>query len=156
MPLVAPLAGETIAVGAFTVQHRVCRCCKDPKPMFIARAPSGEIVAMGRSFRGLAHWRRWQLDPVIAYDKPWSWPEHEMNAWQKLCFYLARHDIELGDRPDPITRVHPECIRDDPSPGPRSADPERGDAAIEPEPGTREPTLPRGAADVAGQFSLWE
>ncbi len=119
--LVAPKPGEPLTLGAFTVECRVCTCCSEPKPRYFVRDAWGQVVAGGRSFRRLAHFRRWQLDPMVALrrtsdgepvveDEPAGWPVAEMNAWQKLGWYLARNDMQLGDTAEPIARRHPDCV----------------------------------------------
>ena len=167
--LVPPAPGETLTLGAFTVRCRVCKCCPGSTPTYVVRDGHGELVAMAKTFRLLAHYRRWQLDPMTALtfrkdgepvirSEPPGWPVDDMNAWQKLCWYLARNDLALGDIAYPITRVHPDYVQKRKAPaqakGPEPEPPPV--AARVPTQKPRGPTLPRGPADDAGQFSLWE
>jgi len=79
--------------------------------MFYVRNADGELLAAGQSFRALAHWRRWQLDPVIKFRWDWSWPDSDLNAFQLLVWSLARTDLSLGDIATPIPSIHPDCVR---------------------------------------------
>ena len=103
-----PGPGQILLIAGCTVTVKTCSCCKGAKPVFYVHS-GDEIVAMGRSWQGLCHYRRWQFDPVIKHSRPQSWPDEELNAWQLLGWAIARRDLAAEKTADPIPWTHPEC-----------------------------------------------
>ena len=178
--LTPPGVGEVLDLGLEIVECRACSCCAPDTssggPRYYVYSGALELLAMGHSWRRLAHHRGWQLDPMEVWRHPQSWPESEMNPYQLATWHELRVHLDLGDTAEPIAAAPPICVvRRAPKPEPgRARDLLLGPVTRKPKPvqGKRrkirpnlpppkpdEPTLPplpRGHADQEGQFSLWK